>query len=280
MAIQSAQLKRAIPATGELIPALGLGTYNVFGVGLPGPKRGELEEVLSRFVAAAGIVVDSSPMYGSAEQVLGEIAAAQGITDKLFFATKVWTSGREAGIRQMENSFRLFRTSVIDLMQVHNLVDWETHLRTLRAWKEQGRIRYAGITHYSTSSFPIMEQVMNKDHPDFIQVYYSIETRHAELRLLPLARDLGIGVVVNRPLETSGLFGRVRGKHLPAWAHEIGCATWSQFFLKYVLSHPAVTVVIPATGNPEHLRENMQAGLGPMPDEKTREEMVRFVERL
>ncbi len=274
----SEQLKRTIPSTGELVPAVGLGTYTVFDINASDAGRTPLADVLRLFVQSGGRVVDCSPMYGSAERILGEIASEAGVTHSLFWATKVWTGGRDAGARQMDNSFRLFRTGVIYLMQVHNLLDWETHITTLKAWKEQGRIRYIGVTHYSTSSFPMIERIMTEARPDFIQIYYSLATRHAEARLLPSARDLGVAVIANRPLETSDLFNRVRGKTLPSWAHDIGCATWSQFFLKYVLSHPAVTVVIPATGNPEHLKDNMQAGIGPMPDEKTRKAMVRFVE--
>ncbi len=274
------QLKRAIPSTGELVPALGLGTYHVFDTDLSGPTGGSLRDVLRTFVASGCRVVDTSPMYGRAEQVLGELAAELGVRARLFLATKVWTSGRAAGIRQMEASFRLFRTGVIDLMQVHNLMDWETHLQTLRDWKEQGHIRYTGITHYSTSSFSTMERVITEARPDFIQVYYSIATRDAEHRLLPLARDLGVGVIANRPFETSSLFSTVKGKKLPSWSTDIGCTSWPQFFLKYVLSHPAITIAIPATANPGHLQDNIKAGLGPMPDEKTREKMARFVERL
>jgi diketogulonate reductase-like aldo/keto reductase len=272
-------LKRPIPATGEMIPAIGLGTYTVFDVGQAKAERDPLKEVL-RFFAEAGGMVDSSPMYGSAERVVGDLAAELGVRRSLFLATKVWTSGKEAGIRQMEDSLRLLRTDMIDLMQVHNLLDWETHFETLLAWKEQGRIRYTGITHYATSAFREMERVMKAVHPDFIQICYSIVTRRAEDRLLPLAADLGIGVIVNRPFETADLFGRVRGKPLPPWAKEITCTSWAQFFLKFILSRPAVTCAIPATGNPAHLLDNRMAGVGPLPDRGMREKMAQYLDKL
>jgi aryl-alcohol dehydrogenase-like predicted oxidoreductase len=263
-----------------MIPAVGVGTYSVFDVGQSKADRDPLKEVLRLFVEAGGAVVDSSPMYGSAERVVGDLAAELGVRDSLFLATKVWTTGKEPGVRQMDASLRLLQTGMIDLMQVHNLLDWETHFETLRAWKEQGRIRYTGITHYSTSAFGAMERVMRAGRPDFIQIYYSILTRQAEERLLPLAADLGVGVIVNRPFETSDLFGRVRGKRLPPWAKEFGCTSWAQFFLKYILAHPAVTCAIPATSNPEHVVDNMKAGFGPLPDEGTRKKMAQYIDTL
>jgi diketogulonate reductase-like aldo/keto reductase len=275
----SDQLSRAIPATGERIPAVGLGTYNVFDV-TAGTDRGRLKEVLQLFRESGGRVVDSSPMYGHAEEAVGDLAAELGARGSLFLATKVWTTGKEAGIRQMENSFRLLRTEVIDLMQVHNLVDWETHLKTMTRWKEQGRIRYAGLTHYSTTAFPALIQAVKNSRPDFIQIHYSISTRQAEDRLLPLAADLGIAVIANRPLETSALFGKVKGQALPEWARDIGCSSWSQFFLKFLLSHPAVTCVIPATADPAHLLDNMSAGTGPLPDKQMRKKMAEYVDNL
>jgi aryl-alcohol dehydrogenase-like predicted oxidoreductase len=272
-------LKRPIPGTREMIPAIGLGTYNVFDIGQSKTARDPLKEVL-RLFAEAGGMVDSSPMYGSAERVVGNLAGELGVRGSLFLATKVWTTGKEAGIRQMEDSLRLLRTDKIDLMQVHNLMDWQTHFETLRSWKEQGRIRYTGITHYATSAFGAMERVMKAAHPDFIQIYYSIVTRQAEERLLPLAADLGIGVIVNRPFETADLFGRVRGKRLPAWAQELDCSSWAQFFLKFILSHPAVTCAIPATGNAAHLLDNRMAGHGPLPDGRMREKMAQYLDTI
>ncbi len=277
---QPEMLKRPVPRTNELVPAVGLGTYNVFDVGQSQTARNALREVLRLFDEAGGGMVDSSPMYGSAERVVGDLTAELGMRGSLFLATKVWTTGREAGIRQMEASLRLLRTTVVDIMQVHNLTDWEAHFDTLRAWREQGRIRYTGITHYATSAFGAMERVMKAARPDFIQIYYSIATRQAEERLLPLAADLGIGVIVNRPFETADLFGRVRGKQLPPWAAEFGCAGWAQFFLKFILSHPAVTCAIPATGNSAHLTDNMKAGFGPLPDARTREKMAQYLDTI
>jgi len=273
-------LKRPIPSTKERITAVGLGTYGVFDAGLSKTARDPLREVLRLFVEGGGGMVDSSPMYGSAERVVGDLAGDLAVRDALFLATKVWTSGREAGVRQMEDSFRLLRTNVIDLMQVHNLMDWETHFETLRAWKEEGRVRYAGITHYATSAFRTMEHIMKTAHPDFIQICYSIVTREAEERLLPLAADLGIGVIVNRPFETAGLFGKVRGKPLPPWAKEFECASWAQFFLKFILSNPAVTCAIPATGNAAHVLDDRKAGYGALPDIRMRKKMVHYIDTL
>jgi len=279
MTVQPEILKRPIPGTKEMITAVGLGTYNVFDVGLLKADRDPLKEVLRHFAEAGGIV-DSSPMYGNSEGVVGDLVAELGVRNSLFLATKVWTTGREAGIRQMEDSLRLLRTNVIDLMQVHNLMDWETHFKTLRSWKGQGRIRYTGITHYATSAFGTMEYVMKAVHPDFIQIYYSIVTREAEERLLPLAADLSIGVIVNRPFETADLFGRVRRRPLPPWAKEIECTSWAQFFLKFRLSSPTVTCTIPATRNVAHLLDDRKAGYGTLPDIRMRKKMTRYIDTL
>lgn len=275
-----APLTRAIPRTGERIPAIGLGTWQVFDVGSSEAERAPLREVLKRFVALGGKVIDSSPMYGESETVVGDLAEEIGVHDRLFLATKVWTTGRNAGIRQMETSMQLLRTRKLDLMQVHNLVDWKTHLKILRGWKEQGRVRYLGITHYTESAYDDLERVMRAEKPDFVQFNYSIISREAEQRLLPLARELGAAVLVNRPFEKAGLFRRVRDKALPAWAAEFDCASWAQFFLKFILAHPAVTCAIPATSKVRHLEDNMQAGLGRLPDAATREKMAQYVRRL
>ncbi len=218
-------------------------------------------------------------MYGAAESVVGDLAAEIQVTDKLFLATKVWTSGREAGIAQMEQSMRRLRVKRLDLMQIHNLLDWRTHLKTLRAWKQDGRIRYLGVTHYTASAFDELERVLRAEPLDFVQVNYSLGEREAERRILPLARDRGIAVLVNRPFSAGGLFGSVRGKPLPAWAAEIGCDSWAQIFLKWILAHPAVTCAIPATRRPEHLVDNMKAGVGPLPDAATRDRMAALVAR-
>ena len=211
---------------------------------------------------------------------MGELARDLGVRNSLLLATKVWTTGRETGIRQMKDSLRLLRTNVIDLMQVHNLLDWQTHFETFRSWKDQGLIRYTGITHYSTSAFDTMEHVMKAAHPDFIQIFYSIVKRNAEERLLPLAADLGIGVIVNRSFETADLFGRVRGKPVPAWAKEIECTSWAQFFFKFIVSCPTVTCAIPATGNAEHLLDDRKAGYGDMPDIRMRIKMTHYLDTL
>ena len=276
-AATQALLKRAIPRSGELLPAVGLGTSLTFDVGTSPTERGPLREVLQKFVDLGGSVVDTAPMYGRAEAVVGDLAHELGMRDRLFLATKVWTQGREAGIRQMETSMQRLRTTRLDLMQVHNLVDVETQLQTLRTWKQQGRIRYLGITHYTASAYAELERLMQKEELDFVQFNYSLDEREAEQRLLPLAQARGIAVIVNRPFARAGLFGKVRGTPLPGWAAEFDCASWAQFFLKYILAHPAVTCVIPATSKVNHLVDNMQAGLGRLPDAKTREKMVAYL---
>lgn len=275
----SPMLQRPIPSSGEAIPAIGLGTWRTFDVGGSPAERAPLEEVLQRFVALGGQVVDSSPMYGAAESVLGDLGAALAVTDRLFLATKVWTSGREAGIAQMEQSFQRLRVRRLDLMQVHNLLDWRTHLRALRAWKQAGRIRYLGVTHYTASAYDELERVLRSEPLDFVQVNYSLGEREAERRILPLARERGIAVLVNRPFSEGGLFRRVRGQALPAWAAEVGCASWAQIFLKWILAHPAVTCVIPATSRPQHVLDNMAAGTGALPDAATRDRMAALVAR-
>ena len=274
------QLMRAIPKGGEQIPAMGMGTANSFHVGASAAARAPVKEVLRLFIDTGGRVIDTSPMYGSAETVTGDLAAELGIQKDLFIATKVWTDGRVAGEKQMETSMERLRTKRIDLMQVHNLVDWRTQLNTLRAWKGQGRIRYLGITHYRTSAYDKLAGLIKNEALDFVQFNYSIVTREAENMLLPLAADKGTAVLINRAFEDGALFRRVRGKEVPAWAAEFDCTSWAQFFLKYVLAHPAVTCVIPATGKPKHLIDNMGAGLGRLPNEKTRRRMVATMESL
>ncbi|MBI4195565.1 MAG: aldo/keto reductase [Betaproteobacteria bacterium] len=273
-------LKRAIPRSGELLPAVGLGTWQAFDVGPDASERTELKEVLRLLVGLGGSVVDSSPMYGEAERVVGDLAADLGIHDRLFLATKVWTSGREAGIRQMENSFRLMRAQRIDLMQVHNLLDLGTHAKTLRAWKDAGRIRYYGITHYHEGSYRDLERLAKTRDYDFVQFNYSMAEREAEARLLPICAASGTAVLVNRPFAHARLFARVRSKPLPPWCAEFDCTSWAQFFLKYILAHPAVTCVIPGTRRVAHLRDNLQAGQGRLPDGPTRRKMVEHLERL
>jgi diketogulonate reductase-like aldo/keto reductase len=271
-----APIVRAIPSSQETLPVVGLGTWQTFDVGAAA-ERAPLRQVLQRFVALGGRIIDSSPMYGRAEAVVGDLAADLGLRDKLFLATKVWTSGRAAGIAQMEASLRHFRTKVVDLMQVHNLVDWRTHLRTLRDWKQAGRIRYYGITHYTASAYGDLEAIVKAEPLDFVQLNYSLVEREAERRLLPLAAERGIAVLINRPFAEGALFRRVRGQAVPSWAAEIGCRTWAQLFLKWIAAHPAVTSVIPATARPEHLEDNMQAGVGALPDAAMRQRISALI---
>ena len=276
----AAMIQRPIPRSGEPLPVIGLGTWQTFDVGNDARARASLKQVLSEFARLGGQVIDSSPMYGSSESVTGDLAADLQLHKQLFFATKVWTRGREAGIRQMEESFRRLRTERIDLMQVHNLVDWRTHLATLREWKEQGRVRYIGVTHYTASAYAELAQVLASEELDFVQVNYSVAEREAERRLLPLAAERRVAVLINRPFAAAALFKRVRGKSLPLWAKEIGCATWAQFFLKFIVAHPAITCAIPATSRVEHLKDNMQAGMEPLPDATMRERMAKHVAEL
>ena len=270
-------LERPIPSSGETIPAVGLGTWRTFDVGASATERAPLKDVLQRFAELGGRVVDSSPMYGAAESVVGDLAADLAITGSLFLATKVWTSGRDAGTAQMEQSRRRLRARRLDLMQIHNLLDWRTHLRTLREWKAAGRIRYLGVTHYTSSAYDELERVLRGEPLDFVQVNYSLGEREAERRILPLARDRGVAVLANRPFSEGGLFQRVRGQAVPAWAAEFDCESWAQFFLKWILAHPAVTCAIPATSRPQHVVDNMKAGLGKLPDAATRERMAAHI---
>jgi diketogulonate reductase-like aldo/keto reductase len=273
-------LKRPIPRTGELLPAIGLGTWQTFDIGKTSSQRAPLREVLAEFTRLGGSVVDSSPMYGESERVVGDLAAELGVHKQLFLATKVWTTGRDAGIRQMEQSFRLLRATRVDLMQVHNLVDWRTHIVTLRQWKEQGKLRYIGVTHYTKNAYDDLASVLESEELDFVQLNYSIAERDAEKRMLPLAERRRVAVLVNRPFAEGALFSKVRGKPLPKWANEIGCASWAQFFLKFIISHPTVTCAIPATSKVQHLVDNMQAGMPPIPDSAMRDRMARYVAEL
>ena len=276
----SAMLTRAIPSSGEKLPVIGLGTWQAFDVDLTADNRRQLEEVLSLFVKFGGRVIDSSPMYGRAEAVMGDLTATLGIRDKLFLATKVWTHGKESGIKSMERSMALLRTKRIDLMQVHNLVDVHTHLATLREWKEQGRIGYVGITHHEAGAFGEIEKLMRSEKLDFVQINYSLMEPQAEQSLLPLARERGIAVLANRPFGAGDLFDKVPSKPLPDWASEFDCRSWAQFFLKWIVAHSAITCAIPATNKPGHLEDNMQGGTGRLPDPKTRRRMVEFVSSL
>jgi len=273
-------IARPIPASGEFLPVVGLGTYQSFDAGNNAPERESLTEVLQLFAQRGGKLVDSSPMYGRSESVVGDLAAQLNITERLFMATKVWTDGREAGIRQMEESLRRMRVTRMDLMQIHNLLDWKMHLGTLKQWKAQGRVRYIGITHYHAGAYPELQRLMKTKDFDFVQFNYSIVEREAETELLPLAQKLGLAVIVNRPFAQASLFSRVRGKDVPAWAEAFDCRSWAQFFLKYILGNAAVTCIIPATSKPNHMLDNMMAGVGKMPDDATRRKMAAFMDKL
>ena len=279
-AMADSVIRKPIPKTGELLPVIGLGTWQTFNVGSTKTAREPLTAVMREFVRAGGSLIDSSPMYGNSETVTGDLAHDLGTHKQLFLATKVWTSGREAGMRQMEESFRRLRTQRMDLMQVHNLVDYRTHLETLRRWKTQGKVRYVGVTHYTASAYDELARVIGGEEIDFVQINYSLAERAAEKRLLPLAAEKQLAVLVNRPFAEGQIFRRAGGKPLPAWANEIGCASWAQFFLKFIISHPAVTCAIPATSKVDHLTDNMRARLAPMPDAATRERMARFFAEL
>ena len=267
-------IMRTIPKSGESLPPIGLGTYDAFDIGNDRSDRDSANEVLKRFVELGSTVVDSSPMYGRAETVIGDLSTELNINGKLWIATKVWTSGRESGLSQMNDSLRKLRREKIELMQVHNLQDAKTHLVTLRDWKKSGKIKYLGVTHYHAGAYDALEQAIKSGEMDFVQLNYSIAERDAEQRLLKLAADVGTAVIANRPFANGSVFNAIKGKALPAWASEIDCTSWGQFFLKYILGHPAVTCVIPATRNPKHLIDNMGAGHGRLPDDALRKKMA------
>ncbi|MBK9664936.1 MAG: aldo/keto reductase [Gammaproteobacteria bacterium] len=269
-------LTRRIPSSGELLPVIGLGTSDVFDVGADEAARAPLAQVLKILLEAGGSLLDTSPMYGRAEGVSGELVAAAGARARMFLATKVWTTGKAEGLRQIEDSMRLLKTGVLDLVQVHNLVDLATQLANVRALKEAGKLRYTGITHYTVAAHAELERVIGREALDFVQFNYSIVTRDAEQRLLPLAAERKVAVLVNRPYEDGALFARVRGKPLPEWAAEFDCTSWGQFFLKFIVSHPAVSCVIPATSNPRHMLDNAAAGHGRLPEQPMREKMAAY----
>ncbi|MDQ3732070.1 MAG: aldo/keto reductase [Pseudomonadota bacterium] len=270
-------LSRQIPSTGEMLPAVGLGTSDEFETA---DDLGSLREVLRRFVAMGGAVIDTAPGYGEAESVVGGLISQLGVGDELFVATKVSSYGEQAGLDQMEKSQRLLRIEPLDLIEVHSLVDVETQLENLRRWKDLGRVRYIGITHHDLAAHDELERLMRTEKLDFVQFNYSVSEPQAEQRLLPLAANRGIAVLTNRPFENGELFSVTEGKPLPVWTKEFDCESWAQFSLKYVLAHPAVTCVIPATSNPKHVVDNMRAGLGRLPDERMRARMRGFAATL
>ncbi len=270
----AALISRKIPSSGEEIPVIGLGTSGPFEVGSAASARDPLKGVLDAFFAAGARLIDTSPMYSTAERVLGDLLTS-AMHEKVFIATKVWTRGAKAGIEQMTHSSQVMRHPRLDLVQVHNLLDLDTQLKTLRQWKEEGRVRYIGVTHYTVSAHEELIRVLSREKLDFVQVNYSPVTRDAQKRLLPFALDKGVAVLVNRPFEDGALFDRVRGKALPAWAADIDCSSWGQVFLKYIASNPAVTGIIPATGKVTHLQDNLGGGRGRLPDSQQRELIVQ-----
>jgi diketogulonate reductase-like aldo/keto reductase len=267
---------RKVPSSGEAIPVIGMGSSDTFDVGDDPTGREGLRGVLRSLVEGGGRVIDTSPMYGRAETVLGDLIDELDLGPKLWFATKVWTRGRDAGAGQIDESFARLRTKKLDLLQIHNLLDWREHVPTLRALQAAGRVRYSGLTHYRADAHADLERVLGEQKFDWLQVNYSLAEREAEDRLLPFCRDRGVAVMVNRPFADGAMFAKVHGRPLPDWAEEIGCRSWGQFFLRFVVSHPAVTCVIPATSKPQHMIDNAAAGLGPLPDEQQRRRMAEY----
>lgn len=278
LTMEASILKRAIPSSNEKIPVVGLGTWQTFDAEENVEERAPLKEVLKTLVEKGGSVVDSSPMYGSSEKVVGDLSTELNLNDKLFIATKVWTTGKEEGISQMNKSLALLKRKKIDLMQIHNLVDWQTHFKTLRAWKDDGRIRYVGITHYTEGAYSSIEQILKTTPLDFLQINYSLRSRKAEERLFPLAQEKKVAVIINQPFEAGALFSRIKGKTLPAWAKEFDCNSWGQFFLKFILAQPAVTCVIPGTSKPHHMRDNIGAAFGRLPSASHLAQMVKVID--
>jgi len=275
-ATSQAMLTRAIPQSQEALPVVGFGTWQTFDIGADRSQLEERKKVLAALFEAGGKVIDSSPMYGTAEAVVGELLSDMQAHGQAFLATKVWTSGEAAGQRQMLASFSKLQTRRIDLMQIHNLLDWRTQLKTLRSWKAAGRFRYIGITHYTVPELDHLASLIKSERLDFVQFGYSLNVRAAEARLLPFAADHGVAVIINQPFDSGALFGKVRGKTLPEWAAEFDCASWGQFFLKYILGHAAVTCVIPGTAKLEHARDNLGAGVGRLPDVAQRQRMRAY----
>ena len=266
-------MTKPIPSTREPLPVIGVGTWQTFDVGADNAARAQLRDVLKLL---KGNVVDSSPMYGSSESVAGDLIAGLGTREQLFMATKVWTRGRAEGIAQMETSFKRLRVERMDLMQIHNLVDVDTHTQTLKDWKQKKRVRYIGITHYTSSAYAEVERWLKTKQYDFLQINYSLGERESENRLLPLAQELKVAVIANRPFAEGALFRKAKNRPLPPWAADLGIASWAQYFLKWIVSHPAVTCAIPGTGNPKHMQDNLGAGLGKLPTAEQRKKMADY----
>jgi len=268
---------RPIPVSGEKLPIVGLGSWQQFDVGTSADVRNPLKDVLKNMKQLGGKIIDASPMYGKAEQVIGDLTDELKLNDQFFLATKVWTTGKQAGMEQMNDSLRKMKRKTIDLMQVHNLQDWQTHLKTLKDWKSEGKVRYIGITHYTDSAHAQLEQIVRSKSVDFVQFNYSIRSRNAEKSLLHAAKENGVAVIINEPFDQGALFRSVKGKELPAWAADYDIKSWAQFFLKYLLGNPAVTCVIPGTSDVKHLVDNMGAGFGKLPDENGRRKMAEWI---
>lgn len=273
-------IRRVIASSGEPLPVIGMGSWITFNVSDDARARAALRGVLQAFFANGGALIDSSPMYGSSEEVIGALLKQVTHRQPVFCATKVWTPGRWLGEKQMERSRELWGVQRFDLMQIHNMLDWETHLETLKAWKAEGKVRYVGITTSHGRRHDELEQAMKKEPFDFVQFTYNLADRQAEQRLLPLAQERGMAAIINRPFEGGALFGHVRGKPLPPWAAEFDCRNWAQFFLKFIVSHPAVTCAIPATSKVDHMLENMGANFGRLPDAATRRRMADYFAKL
>ncbi len=272
--------QRAIPSSGKKLPVVGIGTWQTFDANGDSASLATLKQVLIETNKLGGSVIDSSPMYGSSEATVGQLTATLPSQDDFFYATKVWTSGQQAGIDQMNSSFQKMKRSTMDLMQIHNLVDWDTHVKTIKEWKEEGKITYWGLTHYVDSAHATLEKIIQNEKPDFVQFNYSIRSRHAEKSLFDTCQKYGTAVIINQPFESGSLFRKVKGKALPLWAKEYGIKSWGQYFLKFILSNETVTCVIPGTSKPHHAIDNMGAGYGALPDTKGREKMAAYLNSL
>ena len=271
-------IERAILSSSEKLPVIGLGTWRQFDVGSDNDERNSLIDVLNLLNENGGKVIDSSPMYNRSEGVVGDLLKSKPYKDSFFYATKVWTSGLNSGIDQMNQSFKLMNRTTMDLMQIHNLLDWKIHIKTLKDWKSEGKIRYIGITHYTDSAHADLENVIKSESEiDFVQVNYNILNRNAESSLLKTAKDHNVSVIINRPYEGGDLFRRVKGKPLPSFVEPYDIKSWGQYFLKYIISNPAVTCVIPGTSSPKHMTDNLQAGFGNLPNEKDRIKMIDYL---
>jgi len=273
-------IRKPIPSSGEQLPVIGMGTSRTFDVGDDPQTRAALLPVLQAFFDQGGALIDSSPMYGSSEQVTGDLLRQIDNKGALFAATKVWTYGKQDGIEQMQRSMQRMGVEVFDLMQIHNLRDWQVHLETLQEWKRQGRVRYIGITTSHGRFHDELESILDIEPFDFVQFSYNIGNRTVEQRLLPLTAERGMATLINRPFQRGELFAKVKGKPLPDWAAEFDCTSWAQFFLKFVVSHPAVTCAIPATSKLHHMQDNMAAGFGRLPDAALRKRMISHFEAL